>query len=142
MQSLQRFALYSGILTALAALVVAGCAGPKPKPGEVFACAADSNIEKSIAPEAELVDFSCVMKTYEGSNTLHFNVVLKNISDRPQRFKVNIFLDNGKAVGGLIPRKTKDGLVGPGQTASFEYPVVAMNDAPEFIELMIKTIRE
>lgn len=142
MQRLQHFAFYSGILTALAALVVAGCAGSKPKPGEVFACAADSNIEKSIAPQAELVDFSCVMKTYEGSDTLHFNVALKNISDQPQRYKVNIFLDNGKAVGGLIPRKTKDGLVGPGQTASFEYPVVAMNDAPEFIELMIKTIRE
>ena len=142
MQRLQRFAFFLGILTALATLVVVGCAGSKPKPGEVFACAAASNIEKSIAPEAELVNFSCVMKTYEGSNTLHFNVALKNISDQPQRYKVNIFLDNGKAVGGLIPQKTKDGLVQPGQTASFEYPVVAMNDAPEFIELMIKTIRE
>ena len=122
--------------------MVAGCAGPKPKPGEVFPCTADSKIEKSIAPEAELVDFSCMMKTWEGSDTLHFNLALKNVSDRPQRFKVNIFLDNGKAVGGLIPQKTKDGLVGPGQTASFVYPVGNMACPPKSIELMIKTIRE
>ena len=43
-----------------------GCAGPKPKPGEVFPCAADSKIEKTIAPEAELADFSCVVKNWEG----------------------------------------------------------------------------
>ncbi len=67
---------------------------------------------------------------------------MKNISDQPQRYKVNIFLDNGKAVGGLIPRKTKDGLVAPGQTASFEYPVGGMDCSPKSIELMIKTIRE
>jgi len=142
MKRFQRVALYLGILTALASLVVAGCAGPKPKPGEVFPCTADSKIEKSIAPEAELVDFSCMMKIWEGSDTLHFNVALKNVSDHPQRFKVNIFLDNGKAVGGLIPRKTKDGLVGPGETASFVYPVGGMACPPKSIELMIKTIRE
>ena len=138
----QRVALFLGIAAILANLVFAGCAGPKPKPGEVFPCAADSKIEKSIAPEAELADFSCVLKSWEGSDTLHFNVAVKNISDQPQRYKVNIFLDNGKAVGGLIPQKTKDGLVAPGQTASFEYPVGGMEYAPKSIELMIKTIHE
>ena len=142
MKRLLRVVLFLGIGAAVASLVVAGCAGPKPKPGEVFPCAAESKIEKSIASEAELVDFSCVMKAWEGSDTLHFNVAVKNISDQPQRYKVNIFLDNGKAVGGLIPRKTKDGLVAPGQTASFVYPVGGMDCAPKSIELMIKTIRE
>lgn len=142
MKRSMRVVLLLGIGAIAASLLAAGCAGPKPKPGEVFPCAAESKIEKAIAPEAELADFSCVMKAYEGSDTLHFNVALKNISDQPQRYKVNIFLDNGKAVGGLIPAKTKDGLVEPGQTASFEYPVVAMDGAPKSIELMIKTIRE
>ncbi len=95
----------TGIILALACLVCASCAGPKPKPGEIFPCVADSKIEKTIAPEAELTDFSCVLKKWEGSDTLHFNVAVKNVSDQPQRYRVNIFLDNGKAVGGLIPRK-------------------------------------
>jgi hypothetical protein len=72
-----------GIIAVLACLIFVGCAGPKPKPGEVFPCAADSKIEKTIAPEAELTDFSCILKKWEGSDTLHFNVALKNVSDNP-----------------------------------------------------------
>ena len=129
-----------GITVVLACLVCAGCAGPKPKPGEVFPCAADTKIEQSIAPEAELTDFSCVVKEWSGSDTLHFNVSVKNISDTPQRYRVNIFLDNGKAVGGLIPRKTKKGLVQPGQTASFVYPVKGMDRGPTSVTVMVKTM--
>jgi hypothetical protein len=131
-----------GIMAVLVCLVCVGCAGPKPKPGEVFPCAADSKIEKTIAPEAELADFSCILKNWEGSDTLHFNVAVKNVSDQPQRYRVNIFLDNGKAVGGLIPRTTKKGLVDPGQTASFEYPVNGMDCGPRSIVLMVKTMSQ
>jgi hypothetical protein len=131
-----------GIILALACLLCTSCAGPKPKPGEIFPCAADSKIEKTIAPEAELTDFSCVLKKWEGSDTLHFNVTLKNVSDQPQRYRVNIFMDNGKAVGGLVPRKTSGGLVEPGQTASFVYPVSGMDCGPKSIELMVKTLSQ
>jgi hypothetical protein len=131
-----------GIIAVLVCLVFAGCAGPKPKSGEVFPCAADSKIEKTIAPEAELADFSCVVKAWEGADTLHFNVAIKNVSDQAQRYRVNIFLDNGKAVGGLIPRTTKKGLVEPGQTESFEYPVSGMDRGPKSIALMVKTMSQ
>jgi len=131
-----------GVGLALLALVLAGCAGQKPEPGKVFPCADESQIEKIIAAEAELVDFSCVLKPWEGGDTLHFDITLKNVSTQPQRYKVNIFLDNGKAVGGLIPRKTSKGLVAPGQTATFEYPVGGMNGAPGPIVLMVKTIAQ
>jgi hypothetical protein len=50
---------FLGVIAILTCLVCVSCAGPKPKPGEVFPCAADSKIEKTIAPEAELTDFSC-----------------------------------------------------------------------------------
>ncbi|WP_372680335.1 hypothetical protein [Desulfosarcina sp.] len=142
MKQFQHLVGFLGIIAVLACLVFAGCAGPQPKPGEVFPCAADSKIEKTIAPEAELADFSCVLKKWEGSDTLHFNVAVKNISDQPQRYRVNIFLDNGKAVGGLIPRKTNKGLVEPGQTESFEYPVSGMNLGPKSIVLMVKTMSQ
>ncbi len=128
------------ILMAAAGLLLSGCAGPKPKPGDVFSCVPDKKLEKNIASEAQLEDFSCVFKKWEGINTLHFNVAVKNVSDQPQRFKINIFLDNGKAVGGLLPRKTKKGLVKPGQTASFVYPVGGMTEKPKGITLIVKTM--
>ncbi|RLC29241.1 MAG: hypothetical protein DRH32_07685 [Deltaproteobacteria bacterium] len=99
-------------------LALAGCMTVRPEPGEVFSCAEYSDVTRVIAPEASLENFSCVIKKWEGENTLHFNVAVKNVSNEDQRFKVNIFLDNGKAVGGLLPRKTKKGLIKPGQTAN------------------------
>ena len=142
MKRFQHLVGFLGIIAVLACLVCVGCASPKPKPGVVFPCAADSKIEKTIAPEAELADFSCVLKKWEGSDTLHFNVAVKNVSNQPQRYRVNIFLDNGKAVGGLIPRTTKKGLVEPGQTAAFEYPVSGMDCGPKSIVLMVKTMSQ
>lgn len=142
MERSQHIFRFLAIIAGLVALFQMGCAGSTPQPGEVFPCAADSKIEKSISPEAELMDFSCVLKKWEGSDTLHFNVSLKNISDQPQRYRVNIFLGNGKAVGGLIPRKTKKGLVEPGQTASFVYPVSGMDKGPKSIELIVTTMEQ
>ena len=57
MKRFQHVARGVGILTLLACLVCLGCAGPKPKPGEVFPCAADSKIEKSIAPQISVRNF-------------------------------------------------------------------------------------
>ena len=108
--------------------------------GGVPPCLGSGNVEKSITSEAVLTDFSCDFKMYEGAEVLHFNVALKNISDQPQRFRVHIFLDNGKAVGGLIPSSTTKGLVEPGQTASFEYPVTGMTGLPGEIVLNISTV--
>ena len=135
---------FSWLLLVFAAGVLAltGCMAVKPKPGEVFVCAKEPNVTKTIAPEASLENFSCVIKRYEGAETLHFNVAVKNISSEEQRFKVNIFLDNDKAVGGLLPEKTKEGLVKPGAIAEFTYPVMGMNCAPGKIELLIKTMSQ
>ncbi len=105
-----------------------------------FACAQEGQISKEITPKAQLDGFSCFFKRFEGVQTLHFKVAVKNVSDKPQRYRVRIFLDNGKAVGGLIPRKIKKGLVKPGQTATFVYPVGRMTDKPGSIELYITTM--
>ena len=103
-------------------------------------CVADDQLEKTIAAEAELETLACLFKEWEGSKTLHFKVVIKNKSDKAQRFRVNIFLDNGKAVGGLIPRKTKKGLIEPGQSGSFVYPVKGMQTKPKSLILKISTM--
>lgn len=132
---------------AATALIIIGCAGtqsagytPQDAP-DVFDCVADNKLDKEVATEAELAEFSCSFKKWEGADTLHFKVAIKNVSGSDQRYRVNIFLDNGKAVGGLIPRKTAKGLVKPGQTASFVYPVKGMAQQPKAVTLRIRTIQ-
>ena len=127
------------VLTA-ACLALAGAAGAASMAAETFPCVTDNNLDKTIAPEASLEDFSCMFKRWEGSETLHFKVAIKNISSTDQRFKVNIFLDNDKAVGGLIPPSTKKGLLKPGEVAAFTYPVKGMNQKPHKVILIIKTM--
>ena len=105
---------------------------------EMVPCA--GQIDKEISPEAQLVSLECFFKKWEGANTLHFKVSLRNVSDDPQRYRVNIFMDNGKAVGGLIPQKTKKGLVQPGQAVSFVYPVKNMTEKAGLIDLRITTM--
>ncbi len=122
------------------ALFLTGCMAAQPTPGEIFPCAKDSNVNKTIAPQASLENFSCVVKKWDGADTLHFNLTVKNISNEDQRFKINIFLENGKAVGGLLPRKIKKGLIKPGESATFTYPVKGINCAPGKIDLLIKTM--
>ena len=127
---------------AAACLLFTGCAGKGYTPGtapDSFPCVPESKLEKDIVPEAALENLSCYFKKFEGKATLHLKVAVKNVSDKPQRYRVNIFMDNGKAVGGLIPRTTKKGLVEPGQSMSFDYPVVDMPQSPKTMTLIIKT---
>jgi hypothetical protein len=107
-----------------------------------FACAPKVMLDADTAGKVMLEDFSCFFKKWKGADELHFKVGIKNISDTPQRYRVNIFLDNGKAVGGLIPRKTAKGLVQPGKSASFTYPVRGMNGKPKMTTLIIKTMAQ
>ncbi len=142
MKPLRMTTILLTVFSVLALLVLASCAGgltPKNAPA-VFPCVSPDKLEIVITPRAELVDFSCSFKKWEGAETLHFKVAVKNVSDQPQRYRVNIFLDNGKAVGGLIPRKTKKGLVKPGETASFLYPVKGMAHQPKSVMLRISTM--
>lgn len=108
---------------------------------DFFPCVPEDKLEKEIAPEASLDKLQCLFKKYEGVNTLHVDVTITNKSDKPKRFRVNIFLDNGKAAGGLLPEKVKDGLVEPGKSISYAYPVVGMTEKPTgAVVVKIRTI--
>ena len=129
------------VIVAAASLCLGAGVGAKANAAEEgFACADQGKINKEISPKAQLEEFSCFFKKWDGAKVLHFKVAVKNISDKPQRFKVRIFLDNGKAVGGWLPRKTKKGLIKPGQTAKFVYPIKGMADKPGSIDLYITTM--
>ncbi len=125
------------LLLAVALFAMAGCAGAQV---DSSSCVPADKLTKTVAPEAGLMEFSCFFKEWEGANVLHFKVEVKNVSDKPQRFKVNIFLDNDQAVGGLLPRKIKKGLIEPGKTAKFNYPVGRMTEKPGGVDLIIRTM--
>ena len=134
------------VLTVAALVLAMGCQAPPKKtdPAAVaskyFACAPKEKLTYSIASEAEVTEFRCFMGKYKKVPSLHFMITVKNVSKEPQRYRVNIFLDNGKAVGGLIPRKTKKGLVKPGATATYTYPVKGMGVKAKAVELIVKTM--
>jgi len=143
MKHCQRTCRWAALL--LAAAFLFACASARDstvdaKKSGNFPCVAADRLEQEIAPEASLEGLSCSMKPWAGAETLHIQVAVKNVSDTPQRYRVNIFLDNGKAVGGLIPRKTKNGLVEPGAAASFVYPVQGMPRRPGSMLLKITTV--
>jgi hypothetical protein len=142
MKNFRGLLTWLAVILATVGLTLVGCAGgytPKNAP-ESFPCVADGKLDKTVAAAAALEDLSCSFKRWEGMETLHFSVVVKNVSSTPQRYRVNIFLDNGKAVGGLIPRKIAKGLVKPGETAKAVYPVGQMPKQPKAITLKIGTV--
>ncbi len=139
-----------GLLVALAGLALAlgGCAtmdqlkkeAAKPAKPKLTSCALQGKLVRALSPEAKLVGLSCLHKKFDGVMSLAVKVSLKNVSSKPQRFRVNIFLPNDKAVGGLIPRKTKKGLVKPGATASFTYFFKGQEKTPRGMTLIVKTM--
>jgi hypothetical protein len=122
--------------------VWAGVAGTAQAAGEAFVCAEEDKIRKTIAPEAQLESLTCFFDTYEGAEVLHFKLAVKNITQHPQRYRIHIFMDNGKAVGGLIPSSTKKGLIEPGKSGAFTYPVTGMTGKPGSVEINIATMAD
>ncbi len=150
MKKSTRLIAFCAALVAAVALGLSGCGVMQAKPKKVakkvaakpktFVCAPKGHLVRAVAPEAKLVEFSCFFKKYKKVKSLHFKVKIKNVSKVPQRYRVNIFLENGKAVGGLIPRKGKPPVVKPGQVVSFVYPVKGMSTKPKGVTLIIKTM--
>ena len=126
------------LLVGVAALALGGCAAVQKDWG--LACC-QPKLE-SIAPEAELVSIACEQKKFDGVDSVWFNVAVKNISQSDQRFKINIFLPDGKGVGGLLPSSTKNGLVKPGAVIEFSYPAKGVAQVPAEMMVVIKTVAD
>jgi hypothetical protein len=140
-QSLTMLVLLACTL-ALAGCATSGSMGNTSAATSSLSCAEAGRIEAQVTAEAEVVGFNCFFKDYKSVKSLHFDVKLKNVSSTNQRYRVNLFLDNGKAVGGLLPRKGKPPVVKPGEEASFTYPFKAMAEKAGDVTLMIKTVSQ
>jgi hypothetical protein len=132
---LRRMTLILAVL--VCALAFAGCTSVADLVNKP-ACA--YKVIKVVEEGAELTEFYCQYKKFDGEDSMWFMGSVKNLTKEEQRYKVNIFLDSGKAVGGLIPRKTNKGLVKPGQSMSFKYPAKGQTDTPQEVTVHVKTM--
>ena len=138
MNQLKKMHLLSIILSVLAAfLLIAGCATTE-KPSEK-ACKPD--IEWEVTTKAQVTQLDCEIGTHKKKPSLIFTVSVKNVTDKPLRYRVNIFLlDLGKAAGHLVPRKGKPPVLEPGNTKIVKIPFIKTTDVPEKVLVVVETI--
>ena len=117
-----------------------GCAGMMYKPSGSVEC--DSKVKWDVAKGADITFLKCGIKEYSGwkKSVLHFEVGVKNKSDQPQRFRVQIILpEEGVAGGGLLPPTGKPPVLAPGKEAKGTYPVNTER-VPKKVTVVVKTI--
>ena len=131
----------------LLALLMAGmfvvaftaCAtAPPPENVKAVSCAA-KKIQWEVIDEAEVVDFGCSLGKHGMDPALIFTMELKNVSDKPMRFRVNIFLeDMDKAAGHLVPRKGNPPVVEPGKAVKIKIPFIKTTAMSNKILVIVK----
>ena len=102
-------------------------------------CNAEINWE--VATEAKLTQFDCEIGKHGGQPSLIFNVGLMNTTDKPLRYRVNIFLeDMDKAAGHLVPRKGKPPVLEPGKSETVKIPFIGTGEESKKILVLVKPI--
>jgi len=137
-RSIRRLSLYVIMMTLTAALLW-GCAGSS-KPDEVGCAGA---IEWQICDDARITSFACELGSFKKKPALVYTVVVKNITEKPHRYRLNIFLlDQDKAAGYLVPRKGKPPVVKPGETTTVKIPFFKATATSAKMLVILKTISE
>lgn len=125
------------------ALVTGGCASyPTPKNVQNVQCAT-KKIQWEVAPEAEIANFDCQLGKQGMDPALIVTMDLKNVSDKPLRFKVQVFLeDMDKAYGHLVPRKGKPPVVAPGAVEKVKIPFIKTETVSKQMLVVVKAMSE
>jgi hypothetical protein len=78
-----------------------------------------------VCPTAKITTLECFMKEskFSGGPKLHMKIGLKNISDQPHRYRVNIFLPDGASSGGFYPVKGDPPVLKPGEEKVATFPL-------------------
>ncbi len=127
------------VLGLVVAFGLIGCAG-KGAP-EKANC--DAKITWQVAKEAKLTQFDCIVGIHGGQPSLIFTVGVENPTDKPYRYRINIFLeDMDKAAGHLVPRKRKGmpPVVDPGKSETVKIPFIGTDKESKKILVIVKTI--
>ena len=137
-RSIRRLSLYFVMMT-LAAALLWGCAGSN-KPDDVKCT---GTVEWQICDEAKITSFACELGSFKKKPALVYTVTVKNVTEKPHRYRLNIFLlDQDKAAGYLVPRKGKPPVVKPGETATVKIPFFKASKTSEKMLVILKTIGE
>ena len=101
----------------------------------------DAEIAWEVVKEAKLTQFDCALGKHGGQPALIFSVGIMNPTDKPLRYRINIFLeDMDKAAGHLVPRKGKPPVVEPGKAATVKIPFIGTGNESKKILVVVKTI--
>jgi hypothetical protein len=101
----------------------------------------DAKISWEVAKEAKLTQFDCALGESGGQPALIFTVGLENASDKPQRYRINIFLeDMDKGFGHLVPRKGSPPVLEPGKSATVKIPFIGTDKESKKILVIVKTV--
>jgi hypothetical protein len=115
----------------------AGCAG-KGAP-EKTNC--DASIKWEVTDMVKLTQFDCAVDKHGGEPSLIFTVGLQNPTDKPLRYRLNIWLeDMGKAAGHYVPRKGKPPVVAPGKTETVKIPFIKTDTMSKDILVVVTTM--
>ena len=114
-----------------------GCAGKGAS--ENTNC--DASIKWDVTDEAKLTQFDCALDKHEGQPALIFTVSLQNPTDKPLRYRLNIWLeDMSKAAGHYIPRKGNPPVLAPGKSDTVKIPFIKTDTMPREILVVVKTM--
>ena len=101
----------------------------------------DAEISWEVVREAKLTQFDCTLGESGGQPALIFTVGLENASDKPQRYRINIFLeDMDKAFGHLVPRKGSPPVLEPGKSETVKIPFIGTDKESKKILVIVKTV--
>ena len=101
----------------------------------------DADITWEVVAVAKLTQFDCALGESGGQPALIFTVGLENASDQPQRYRINIFLeDMDKGFGHLVPRKGSPPVLEPGKSETVKIPFIGTDKESKKILVIVKTV--
>ena len=101
----------------------------------------DAEIAWDVVKEAKLTQFDCALGESGGQPALIFTVGLENASDKSQRYRINIFLeDMDKGFGHLVPRRGSPPVLEAGKSATVKIPFIGTDKESKKILAMVKTV--
>jgi hypothetical protein len=116
---------------------LAGCAG-KGAP-EKTNC--DASIKWDVTDEVKLTQFDCALGEHDKQPSLIFTVGLENPTDKPLRYRLNIWLDDmDKAAGHYVPRKGKPPVIEPGKSTTVKIPFIKTDRLSKNILVVVTTM--
>jgi hypothetical protein len=139
MERFKANSLFSGVILTVAVVVgfslIFACATAPKKAQE----GPVATIKACSSAEVISVNYFLGKSKFSGGDKLHIKLGLKNISDKPKRYRVSIDLPDGGSGGGFYPRTGKPPVLKPGQEMVQTFPMFS-DRIPESVTIRIEEI--